>query len=268
MRIHFLSHTGMLVIFLAIISGSCSNVVLFSIEDDIKLGAQVAKEIESKPDEYPILSESRYPASYKYLRTMRDRILNSGRLTYREQFAWEVKIIQNDEVLNAFATPGGYIYIYTGLIKYLDKEDDLAGVLGHEMAHADQRHSVRQLQKVYGVQILLSIALGNNPSQLAQIAGALAGNIGTLKFSRDHEREADEYSVIYLAETPYQCNAAYSFFQKMIEEEKAGQVPQFLSTHPAPAERIEDINKKAKSLGCSTNPWDPASYRNFVNSLP
>ena len=260
---------SILYIFLLLLLNSCGkNFVLFSIEDDVKLGAQVSKEIESNPEQYPILDENKYPQAYSYLHGMRDRILNSGEVTYKDKFAWELKIIQNDTVLNAFATPGGYIYVYTGLIKYLDKEDDLAGVLGHEIAHADQRHSVRQLQKVYGVQILLSIALGSNPSQLAQIAAGLAGNLGTLKFSRDHEKEADDYSVVYLANTKYQCNAAYSFFQKLLDEQKSGQVPQFLSTHPAPEERVEDINKKAQEVGCDMTPWNPASYKNFVNSLP
>ena len=256
-------------IFLMLITNSCSKeFILFSIEDDIKLGAQVSKEIESNQDQYPILDENQYSQAYNYLYGIRDRILNTGEVTYKDKFAWQLKIIQNDTVLNAFVTPGGYIYVYTGLIKYLDKEDDLAGVLGHEIAHADQRHSVRQLQKVYGVQILLSIALGSNPSQLAQIAAGLAGNLGTLKFSRDHEKEADDYSVVYLDKTKYQCNAAYSFFQKLLEEQKSGQVPKFLSTHPAPQERVDDINKKAQELGCDTTPWDPASYKNFVNSLP
>ena len=249
--------------------GSCGkNLILFSVEDDIQLGAKVSKEIESNPKDYPILSESKYPYAYKYLKGIRDRILNSGEVTYKDEFAWQVKIIKNDTVLNAFATPGGYIYVYTGLIKYLDKEDDLAGVMGHEIAHADQRHSVRQLQKVYGVQIMLSIALGNNPSQLSQIAAGLAGNLSTLKFSRDHENEADEYSVIYLAGTDYQCNGAYSFFQKLLDSEKAGNVPQFLSTHPAPEERVEEINNKAREIGCSTKPWNPRSYKDFKNSLP
>jgi len=254
---------------LTLLISSCGKgFVIFSIEDDIKLGAQVSQEIASNPETYPVLDQNTYSQAYNYLNGMRDRILNSGQVTYKDKFGWELKIIQNDTVLNAFATPGGHIYVYTGLIKYLDKEDDLAGVLGHEIAHSDQRHSIRQLQKVYGVQILLSIALGNNPSQLAQIAAGLAGNLGTLKFSRDHEKEADDYSVLYLAQTKYQCNAAYSFFQKLLDEQKAGQVPQFLSTHPAPEERVDDINKKAQEVGCSTEPWNPSSYKNFVNSLP
>ena len=67
----------------------------------------------------------------------------------------DLRIIHDDSTLNAFCTPGGYIYIYTGILKFLDSEDEFAGVLGHEIAHADLRHSTRQMTKQYGVQILL-----------------------------------------------------------------------------------------------------------------
>ena len=103
-----------------------------------------------------------YQNAYNYLQGITDEILNSGNVTYRDEFVWKIHIIEDDEVLNAFATPGGYIYVYTGLIKFLENEDDLAGVMGHEIAHSDQRHSVKQLQKMYGVQILLSVVLGES----------------------------------------------------------------------------------------------------------
>src|SRR5690606_28512176 len=137
----------------------------------------------------------------------------------------------------------GYIYFYTGLIKYLDKEDDLMGVMGHEMAHADRRHSVKQLQRQYGISILLSIILGDSPSQLSEILAGLAGNIGILKFSRDAETEADMYSVEYLAETAYRCDGAKTFFEKL---SAAGTPtpPVFLSTHPDPEDRIDQISAK------------------------
>lgn len=257
--------------FVSVLTISCdknNDFVLLSIEDDKALGLQVSQEIAANPDQYPILSEEKYPFAYNYIRQMANTILNSGQVTYEDEFAWEVNIIYDDEVLNAFATPGGYIYVYTGLIKYLEKEDDLAGVLAHEIAHADQRHSIKQLQTQYGAQVLLGILLGNDPGQIEQIAAALAGNLAILRFSRDAEREADAYSVEYLSQTDYQCNAAYSFFQKLIDSEQAGNPPQFLSTHPAPEDRIEDINMKADEIGCDTTPLDPASYQQFQNSLP
>lgn len=250
--------------------GACdknNNFNIFSIEDDKNLGLQVKQEIESNPQEFPILSEEEYPEAYKYLNSIVDKILVSEDIGYKEEFAWEVKII-DDDVLNAFAVPGGYIYVYTGLIKYLDKEDDLAGVLAHEIAHVDQRHSTQQLQKQYGIQMLLSVALGDNPGQLEQIAGALAGNLATLRFSRDDESEADAFSVRYLEETNYQCNAAFSFFEKILENQEAGGTPTFLSTHPDPEDRIAEINATAEEINCDMTPLDPETYADFKNSLP
>ncbi|MEO1255513.1 MAG: M48 family metalloprotease, partial [Bacteroidota bacterium] len=153
----------LLAILIALISLSTScddngDIVLFSIKNDIDLGQQVAAEIENSPDEYPILDRSSNLEAYQYLENMMNVILESDDVTYRDEFPWKINIIDNAEVLNAFATPGGQLYVYTGLIFFLDREDDLAGVVGHEIAHADQRHSSKQLQRQYGISVLLSIA--------------------------------------------------------------------------------------------------------------
>jgi predicted Zn-dependent protease len=229
-----------------------NNFVLFSIEDDKKLGLQVSQEIAADPTQFPILSRTTNVAAYGYMDDMRNAILNSGEVAYKDEFVWEMHIIDAD-VLNAFATPGGYIYVYSGLIKYLDTADDLAGVLGHEIAHSDLRHTSRNLQKQQGVAVLLSILLGEDPGQLAQIAGQIAGTISGLSFSRDFEQESDAKSVDYLSNTPYACNGAASFFEKLEAQGQAGGTPEFLSTHPSPDSRVEDINAKATDVGCSTS---------------
>lgn len=254
-----------------IFSVSCdknNDLVIFSISNDKQLGQQLADEIAAT-DSLDVLSRAEYPEVYAYLDGMKNEILNSGKVTYKDEFVWELHVIDED-VLNAFAAPGGYIYIYTGLIKFLDEPDHLMGVLGHEIAHADQRHSVKQLQQNYGISVLLSIALGENPSQLAQIAGQLAGTLGALKFSRSDEAEADKYSVEYLAETSYACNGAAGFFQKLINQQQTGNIPQFLSTHPNPENRVGDINELADELECDTTPVDENefTYEDLKNSLP
>jgi beta-barrel assembly-enhancing protease len=259
-----------LILLLLLAGVSCdenNNLVLFSIQNDVDLGRQVKAEIEKDP-QFKILSPQQYPAAYDYLYDMRDAILSSDKVSYRKEFAWELYIIQDDQVLNAFATPGGYIYIYTGLIKYLDHADDLAGVLGHEMAHADLRHTVRNLQKLYGVNLLLTVALGQDPSTLETIAAQIAGSLAGLSFSRKFEQEADARSVEYLAQTGYACNGAARFFIKLGEQGDDAQPPEFLSTHPNPENRIEDINKKASELKCSTALSDNSQYNTLKNSLP
>lgn len=245
----------MLLIFpLFVVLTSCEDgVVLFSLEDDKAMGASVDAEIESDPASYPILNPATNQQAYAYLNGMKDIILNSGEVKYKDEFVWQLHIIDDDAVLNAFCTPGGYIYVYTGLIKYLDDGSSLAGVMGHEMGHADGRHSSKQMQKQYGVATLLQVLTGGDPGALAQ----LAGNLVNLSFSRSDETDADNRSVRYLCPTNFEAAGAANFFQKIIDEGNPSP-PQFLSTHPNPDNRVENIQTEASSLTCGSEAPDPA----------
>lgn len=237
---------------------------LFGIQDDIRLGQQLRDEIASKPQEYPLLDPNRYPQAYQHLQRITDNILNSGAVRFRNEFEWKLHIIHDDKTLNAFVTPGGYIYVYTGLIKYLDTEDELAGVMGHEIAHADRRHSTTNLTKQYGVAILLSIALGKQPGQLGQILQGIVG----MKFSRGTESDADAQSVVYLSKTNYSCTGTAGFFEKMMAQ-GGQQPPQWLSTHPSHENRVNDIKAKAQEIGCNTQTSSNQSlYAQLKASLP
>lgn len=247
---------------------SCSKeggINLFSVEQDAQLGMQLRDEVLNNPQEYPVLSRTQYPAAYTYVEQIVADILASGEVTHAEDFPWEVHIIQNDSTLNAFAAPGGYIFIYTGLIKFLDQKDDFVGVVAHEMAHADRRHSTEQLTKSYGLSFLLDAVLGNNQNVASDILASLL----TLQFSRSDEREADEYSVIYLCKTEYAANSAASFFAKLLQQGNAASPPEFLSTHPSPENRVEDINAEAQERGCDTKfDSSQSSWNSFQNTLP
>ena len=220
---------------------------LFSLEDDLAFGLQMKDELSSNTAEYPILSEQQYSAAYDYVDRIKNELLNSGEVSYSDVFPWEVYIIDKD-VVNAFATPGGYLYFYTGLIKELENEAQFCGVMAHEMAHCARRHSTNQMTKAYGVQFLLSIILGQDPSQLAQIASELAGGLTKLAFSRNHEYEADEYAVLYMAKGSGGQDGAElaSFFDILAAMEgSASRPPVFLSTHHRPKKE----KKKYLSIG-------------------
>ncbi len=243
------------------------GVNIFTIEDDKSLGLQVRDEIASKPKEYPVLDKTTYAGAYAYLENMKTVILNSGQVTHKDDFAWELFIIQDDNTQNAFCTPGGYIYIYTGLIKYLDNASALAGVMGHEMGHADKRHSTEAMTKQYGISTLAQVVLGKNQGMLSDIALSLVN----LQFSRSNESEADKYSVIYLCPTLYKSNGAAAFFNKIIANGSA-QPPAFLSTHPNPENRVENIDQEAISRACAggfiTAAEDTTAYNAFKSLLP
>lgn len=218
------------------------------------------EEIRGNSAEYKILEVADYPEAYNYLQGMVDEIVTEGNVAYADVFPYQVTLVDSDQQ-NAFATPGGYIYVYTGLVKVLENGDQLAGVLGHEVTHSARRHSTDQLTKQYGVGTLLSIISGGDPGLLSQIASTLL----TLEFSREDEREADDGSVDYLCKTSYAANGAAGFF-KTIQD--MGSSPAFLSTHPDPGERVKDINQRAMDKACSTVVTDTEAFRGFKRSLP
>ncbi len=235
---------------------------LFTVQQDIELGAQVAAEIDGDPQTYPLLDSVKYKEVYSYVYKVRDKILNTGQVDFKDDFAWRLRIIHDDSTLNAFCTPGGYIYIYTGILKFLDSEDQFAGVLGHEIAHADLRHSTRQMTKLFGVQILLDVLAGDKAA-LKQVTGALVG----LKFSRSHETEADGRSVKYLCPTDYNAAGGAGFFQK-IEEMGGSRTPEFMSTHPNPSDRIEHFHNEKIVNGCQGAKTYQTEFEAMVARLP
>jgi predicted Zn-dependent protease len=238
--------------------------LLISTSDDVSMGLATIAQIESNPSEYPVLDSAQYNVAYGHIYRITQNILNSGQVYYKDQFVWKVRIIKRDDVLNAFCTPGGYIYVYTGLIKYLDNETQLAGVLGHEIAHADRRHSSNQMVKQYGITTLLSIITGGSQSQLT----TLAANLLLLKYGRADETEADKFSVRYLKDTEYDGRGAKYFFEKLIATGQSGNTPAFLSTHPDPGDRVTNITQTWECLGSKVGLTFDTRYAQFKTSLP
>lgn len=228
-----------------------------NVSRDVRIGKQVRDEVVRKA---PILNRQQYGQAYQQLEKITNTILQSSHIRFRTDFEWKVYIVHDDKTLNAFVTPGGYIFVYTGLIHYLDTEDQLAGVLGHEIAHAERRHSIKNLNKRIGTSIALTILLGSNNT--ANLANTLLG----LTFSRSAEREADKYSVMYLADTPYRCNALSDFFDRMAKESGQKKAA-WLSTHPASEDRVVNINRQAQKTNCIKS-GTGRSLNTLKNALP
>ena len=246
------------------LTGCSAGLNVFSLADDIELGAQVHAEILSDPSTYPILDARDFPDAYDHLYRIRDEVLAAQEVRHEADFEWQVYWIEDDETLNAFAVPGGYLYLYTGLARYLEAEDHFAGVMGHEIAHADRRHSTQKMTEVYGIQALLSIVLGDD----AQTAQEIAAGLAALSFSRAHESDADEYSVAYLCDTGWAADGAAAFFQKLEEGGQGTGTPAFLSTHPNPANRVAAIEEEAAERGCDTSERAATDLAAVLNTLP
>jgi len=212
--------------------------VLIPTEQENQLGLQVKQELEQKQgieyiEDGPVND---------YVQRVASRILEHATKD-RPDVKWTVKVINDPKQVNAFATPGGYLYVFSGLILAAEDTAELAGVLGHEAGHVVARHSARQMVNAVGLQTLASVALGEDPGTLSQLAASLAGQGALLAHSRGDEIESDELGARYSAAAGYDPHGIASFFGKLMKGE--GKQPgwtRFLSTHPPSAERIERVN--------------------------
>lgn len=241
-------------VFLAVFIAACSAIQslnIFPVEQDVALGSEFALQLQNSSKDYPVYNN---PTVKNYItQKIFQPILQSPDVLYKNVFKYNLEIIKNDTILNAFAVPGGPVYVYTGLLKYLDSEAALAGVLGHEIAHAERRHATNRMTKQMGIQMLTQLVLGQNPSQTAMIVSNLFTGMTLLANSRADEDESDQVSMKYLQATKYYPGAVKFFFEKMRDDgkvEKGGQgISVFLSTHPDPIARIASADQRLQAAG-------------------
>ena len=248
---------------------------IYSVDDDVQLGKEIQQQIKDESAQFPVLKG--HEDVKQYVTGLGRYVLqNSKYIQYKNVFPYQFEIIHDDSTVNAFCIPGGYIYVYTGLIKYLDNEAALTGVIGHEIAHAEKRHMTQRLTSYYGVSIIMSLVLGSNPSQLGEIAANLFVGLGFLANSRADEEEADDYSIKYLTGTKYYPGAITYFFDKIKEEQrKKGETPgdleRLLATHPLPQDRIDNVKLKLSKIKPSPDPTKGLytdEYQRMKSKLP
>ncbi len=241
--------------------------VLISDQQEEQLGLQVKQELEQK-------EKIRYvqdPAIVEYVRSISTPILQAANRD-RAGVRWKIQVIDDPKTVNAFATPGGYLYVYTGLILASENEAELAGVMAHEAGHVVGRHSARAMVNAYGLQAISQVALGENPGTAAQIATQLAGGGLQLAHGRSEETEADEYGARYTSAAGYDPRGLISFFDKLRRQQ--GQTPGFmkwLSTHPTNEERIVHLrdfimHNRLSGANASTDRLTPIKAK--IQALP
>lgn len=260
-----------IILFLPLFIMSCGedglgSLNIFPISDDMKLGQQLDAEIKKNPAEYPIYNNS---SVQNYLTQILNEVISSPEIKYRSSFNYNLTIIKQDSVINAFATPGGYVYVYTGLLKFAESKAEIAAIIAHEVAHCERRHATTRMTKMYGVSILLDLVLGKNPSQLEQIAANLFTNLGVLKNSRDDEYEADKYAFKYLLSTLYYPGAMTDFFTRIESQGGSSQnsLTVLLSTHPLGEDRVNAVNELIKQNSLPAKSELNMFYNDYVQQV-
>src|SRR5690348_3426907 len=211
----------------------------FSIEKEIALGKGLAQEVErsSKLIDDPVVTE--------YVNRVGQNLVRNS----DAKVPFTIKVIDSDEV-NAFALPGGFFYVNSGLILRAQEESELAGVMAHEISHVTARHGTCQATKGELAQLLSIPAMIFIPYSWAGYAMYQGMNLAIpltfLKFSRDAEREADFLGVQYMYKSGYDPNAYVTFFERIQADEKRrpGTIPKAFSTHPPTPERIGNTQKE------------------------
>lgn len=216
-------------------------------EQEAQLGLQVHEQLQKEQVKF-----HSNPKVQAYVDGIARRIIGPADRD-RPGVGWKLFVIDEGKTANAFATPGGRIYVYTGLLLAARNEAEIAGVLGHEMGHVVARHTARQLVAAKGLEMVAGMALGQQPNQIAALTAALAGKGTMLAYGREMERESDAYGVKYASAAGYDPDALATFFEML---QSKGDVPEllaFLSTHPPSAERVRNIRQTIAQTGAKGN---------------
>ena len=256
-----------LTVFLLATSGCGSvfqNVNVLSEADEIALGREFSREIERELKLY------RDPEVVRYVDGLCQALVLHSK---RSNIPYYIKVVDTDEV-NAFALPGGYLYVNRGLISISGTEAELAGVIAHEIVHVVARHGAKALTRQLGLEIMLGMISGRNPTGVRRVAAQLAGIGGILSMlhhSREAEREADTLAIVNLREAGYDPEGLTGFFEKLLEinDREPGTLATMFATHPPSRERIENTREQATALpaleGLVT---DSERFRQIKDMLP
>jgi beta-barrel assembly-enhancing protease len=223
---------------------------MFSPQQDVEIGQQSAVEAERQ---MPILNDANVQ---NYINSIGQKLAaNAG----GPQFQYRFRVVNASDI-NAFALPGGFIYINRGIIENARNEGEIAGVVAHEIAHSALRHGTHQATKAYGAQAGLQILggllggkMGGNTAQILNAVGGIGLNALFLKFSRELETQADVRGAQILAASGYAPADMVSFFDQLAKVDKSRKTT-WLSHHPAPPDRQARIRKEAELLRVTSNP--------------
>lgn len=225
----------------------------YKVQDDVKLGNQAAAEVDKQ---FPILNDS---DAQRYVSTVGERLVRAIPQQFQQAaFDYRFKVV-NARDINAFALPGGPMYVNRGMIEAAKNEGEMAGVMAHEISHVALRHGTAQQTKQSSVGTQLgTIGLILGGAILGGEAGAQLGAVGAAawltKYSREYETQADILGAQIMADAGYDPRDLANMFRTIQQESGGSRAPEWLSSHPDPGNRFQKINNEASQLRVSSNP--------------
>jgi predicted Zn-dependent protease len=219
-----------------------------STQQEVQMGQQEAQQVSAQ---LPMVQDA---IIQNYVNSLGQRI---AARTSRSDLNWQFQVV-NSSVVNAFALPGGFIYINRGVLERASNMSEVAGVLGHEIEHVVRRHSVKQMEQAQGANVgvgILCALTGVCQSGLAQAAINVGGTAVFAKFSRTDEVQADEGGFRNVMNAGISPRGMYTFFQKLLAEEQqsgGGNASAWFADHPGTTDRIADIQRMLNQVPAST----------------
>ena len=223
--------------------GGAGDFNLISIEEEWQLGAQLSQDVARQ------VRLSNDSTLNSYVSNMGQRLVAQTPAPFN-QLPWHFHVVE-DPAINAFAIPGGHVYVHTGLIANADNAAELAGVMAHEISHITARHSTEQITRQYGLSVLAGLVLGQDPNALAQLAAQIVAGGALARFSREAEEEADARGIQAMAQAGYNPIGMATMFEELLEHRQGqpGRVEQFFSTHPLTEDRARVARQRAEQIG-------------------
>jgi predicted Zn-dependent protease len=227
---------------------------LISPEQAKQVGVQVQAELEKQGVQFVT-----DPTVDRWVGQLAEPLFAVARKARPDLKDWRVHVINDPKTVNAFATTGGDLYVYSGLILLADDGAELAGVVAHEIGHVALYHVQQQMVDAVGLEALTALALGKNPGVATQVAAAVGGKTAMLANSRGDEKQADEWGVEHANEAGYDPRGLVRFFEKLKGQE--GKTPAalgWLSDHPTTPSRIEDTQQLIQKKNLHATGTGPA----------
>jgi predicted Zn-dependent protease len=242
--------------------GGKKDIIIISDSQEVGLGQQFDTQVRS---ESKVFADQQWQ---EYFNEVGQTIVD---VCDRKNIEYHFTVIESDDI-NAFATPGGYVYIYTGLLKLMESEAELAAVTAHEVSHIVARHGVKRLQQALGLSVLLELVTGESDSKTLETAIALGLSIALSGYSRSNEREADEFGIHYMTLAGFNPQGTSSMFERLasVSPGQRNFFENMFATHPETNERISNAKAQMRQYSDEILSRDigESRYKQMKTRLP